>query len=54
MPRLSKKYKQEWAFFLDHRNRMKYNELWNVSRASELSLSIARSREGAEIIKGRR
>ena len=26
-PRLSKKYKQEWAFFLDHRNRMKYNEL---------------------------
>ena len=27
MPRLSKKYKQEWAFFLDHRNRMKYNEL---------------------------
>lgn len=27
MPRLSKKYKQEWAFFLDYRNRMKYNEL---------------------------
>ena len=27
MPRLSKKYKQEWQFFLDDRNRMKYNEL---------------------------
>ncbi|MBP3897778.1 MAG: hypothetical protein J6D57_08140 [Mogibacterium sp.] len=27
MPRLSKKYKQEWAFYLDHRNRMKYNDL---------------------------
>ena len=27
VPRLSKKYKQEWAFFLDHRNRMKYNDL---------------------------
>ena len=27
MPRLSKKYKLEWAFFLDHRNRMKYNDL---------------------------
>lgn len=27
MPRLRKKYKQEWQFFLDDRNRMKYNEL---------------------------
>ncbi len=27
MPRLSKKYKQEWQFFLDDRNRMKYNDL---------------------------
>ena len=27
MPRLSNKYKQEWQFFLDDRNRMKYNEL---------------------------
>ena len=26
-PRLSKKYKQEWQFFLDDRNRMKYNDL---------------------------
>ena len=26
-PRLSKKYKQEWQFFLDGRNRMKYNDL---------------------------
>ena len=27
MPRLSKKYKLEWTFFLDDRNRMKYNDL---------------------------
>ena len=27
MPRLSKKYKHEWQFFLDDRNRMKYNDL---------------------------
>jgi len=27
MPRLSKKYKQGWQFFLDERNRMKYNDL---------------------------
>lgn len=26
MPRLSKKYKLEWNFFLDDRNRMKYND----------------------------
>lgn len=26
-PRLSKKYIQEWQFFLDDRNRIKYNEL---------------------------
>lgn len=28
MPRLSKKYKQEWGFILDHRNRMKYDDLY--------------------------
>ena len=27
MPRLSKKYKLEWNFYLDDRNRMKYNDL---------------------------
>ena len=27
VPRLSKKYKQEWNFFLDERNRIRYNEL---------------------------
>lgn len=27
MPRLSKKYKQEWNFFLDERNRIRYNDL---------------------------
>ena len=27
MPRMSKYLKEEWAFFLDERGRMKYNEL---------------------------
>ena len=27
MPRMSKKRKQEWAFFLNDRNRITYNEL---------------------------
>lgn len=27
MPRMSKKRKQEWALFLNHRNRITYNEL---------------------------
>jgi hypothetical protein len=27
MPRMSKKRKQEWAFFLNHRNRITYNDL---------------------------
>ena len=27
MPRLSKKYKQEMAFYLDERNRIRYNDL---------------------------
>ena len=27
MPRMSKKAKQEWAFFLNHRNRKTYNEI---------------------------
>ena len=26
MPRMSKKAKQEWAFFLNHRNRKTYND----------------------------
>lgn len=27
MPRMSKKRKREWALFLNHRNRITYNEL---------------------------
>jgi hypothetical protein len=27
MPRMSKKRKLEWAFFLNHRNRITYNDL---------------------------
>lgn len=27
MPRMSKKRKQEWALFLNHRNRITFNEL---------------------------
>ena len=27
MPRMSKKRKQEWTLFLNHRNRITYNEL---------------------------
>lgn len=27
MPRISKKRKEEWAFFLNHRNRMTYNDI---------------------------
>ena len=27
MPRMSKKRRQEWAFFLNHRNRITYNDL---------------------------
>lgn len=31
MPRMSKKRKIEWQFFLNHRNRMTYNQLCRKS-----------------------
>ena len=39
MPRMSKKRKQEWALFLNERNRITYNELcMNITvRQSRLS-----------------
>ena len=34
MPRMSKYLKEEWAFFLDGRGRMKYNELCRTCERS--------------------
>ncbi len=32
MPRMSKKRKQEWALFLNERNRITYNGLWEYPK----------------------
>lgn len=34
MPRMSKKRKEEWAFFLNDRNRITYNDLCRKCRRS--------------------
>ena len=39
MPRMSKKRKEEWAFFLNERNRIAYNPLCRRCRRSGLCLS---------------
>ena len=42
MPRMSKKRKQEWALFLNNRNRITYNELCRKCRndCEECDLSV--------------
>ena len=43
MPRMSKKRRLEWSFFLNHRNRITYNDLcrgWHTRPQAELRAII--------------
>jgi len=43
MPRLSKKYKQEMVFYLDERNRIRYNDLCKKCEKGNQSCQLERS-----------
>ena len=54
MPRMSKKRKQEWALFLNERNRITYNELCRKcsnDSAIQKSVAVAKKKVKAEMRK---